>query len=69
MKLGPLIAEVKILYFKLHDSRPPQANFFEKWYFFVSGLCNMHFLYDNTKILSANFGFPLNSKFLATHPF
>ena len=39
MKLESLIPEVNILCVKLQDSRPPQANFFEKCYFFVSGVC------------------------------
>ena len=40
MKLWSLIPEVTILCVKLHDSRPPQAIFFEKCYFFVSGVCS-----------------------------
>ena len=38
MKLGSLISEVNILCDKLQDSRLPQAIFFEKWYFLVSGV-------------------------------
>ena len=40
MKLWSLIPEVTIVCVKLQDSRPPKANFFEKWYFFVSGVCS-----------------------------
>ena len=71
MKLGSLIPEVNILCVKLQDSRPPQANFFEKWYFFF--FRSMHFPYENTThhfiILKCDFWFPLNSENFATHPF
>ena len=39
MKLGSLIPQVNILCVNLKDSITPQANFFEKWYLFVSGVC------------------------------
>ena len=64
MKMGSFIPEVNILFVKLQDSRQLQANFFEKWYSFVSGV-GMHFLYENTtthfKILKCKVWFPPKS--------
>ena len=44
MILGPLIPKGNILCVELQGCRPPQANFFEKWYFLFQFF--MHFLYD-----------------------
>ena len=63
MKLGSLIPEVYILCVKLQDSRPPQANFFEKLYFLFQ-----EYAFSLPEHYS-HFGSPLIPKFLLPTPF
>ena len=72
MKLGSLIPEVNILCLKLHDSRPPQANFLKKGTFlFQEYTISLREHYPHFKILKCELWSPppLNSKNVATLPF